>query len=292
IDSSGAITTTIDLLNRTTSYTDANAVTTATSYDRAGRVTTSHTTVQGATSTLTRHWDKANKLTRLDLDGITVATTTYNADILAAVAYGNGADLAISHNDTGRVEALDWTTGGSTVTSAVTRSREQRIINETITDTATPGTDYEYAYTYDSIGRLVAADVPFHQLAYEVSASNECGNPYAGLNSNRTAFADSYNGAPAVVTRYCYDAADRLLSTTGATALTVAYDTYGNTTQIGTDTLEYDSTRRHVATTTASGGAVTYTRDIDNRVMARSTQINSDPAQVTRYGFTSDEPGP
>ncbi|WP_378741085.1 PA14 domain-containing protein [Nocardia brasiliensis] len=292
-DNSGSTTTMIDLLGQTVSYTDAGGVTTTNAYDPAGRKTSETTTVKAATSTLNYHWDDASRLTGLDLDGARVATPGYTAGILDKVAYGNGSNLAITHNDAGSATGLSWKVPGSTVVSAVTRSRDQRITDETITDTAGSGTTFNSSYTYDGVGRLVAAAVPHHKLTYSFAGDNGCGpNKKAGLNTNRTSFSDSFNGAPATTTNYCYDDADRLLSTNGATTLAFTYDTYGNTTKVGTDTLGYDSTLRHISTTTAAGRSVVYTRDVIDRITKRTVRDNDKPAQVTRYGFTSNSGGP
>ncbi|WP_433655181.1 RHS repeat-associated core domain-containing protein [Nocardia sp. CA-128927] len=292
-DNSGSTTTTIDLLGQTVSYTDAGAVTTTNAYDPAGRKISETTSVKAATSTLNYHWDDASRLTGLDLDGAGVATPGYNAGILDKVAYGNGSNLAITHNAAGSTTGLSWKVSGSTVASTGTRSRDQRITDETITDTANAGTTYNNSYTYDSVGRLVAAAVPHHKLTYSFAGDNGCGpNKKAGSNTNRTAFTDSFNGAPPVTTNYCYDDADRLLSTNGATTLSFTYDTYGNATKIGTDTLGYDSTLRHISTTTAAGRSVVYTRDVTDRITTRTVRDNAKPAQVTRYGFTSNAGGP
>ncbi|WP_433524220.1 PA14 domain-containing protein [Nocardia pseudovaccinii] len=292
-DDSGSTTTVIDLLGRVTSYTDANGVTTTTGYDAAGRKTSETSTAKGVSSTLNYQWNDAFRLTRLDLDGVTVATPGYNAGILVAVAYGNGSNLAIGHNDAGALANLSWTVSGSTLVDTVTRSRDLRITDETITDSANGGSSYNNSYTYDGVGRLVAATVPSHQLTYAFAGDNGCGpNQKAGLNTNRTAFADSFNGAAPAITNYCYDDADRLLSTNGATNLSFTYDNYGNAITVGTDTLGYDSTNRHVSTTTAAGRSVTYTRDVTDRISGRSVQDTTNPEQVTRYGFIGDSGGP
>ncbi|WP_405008109.1 PA14 domain-containing protein [Kitasatospora purpeofusca] len=291
-DASGSTTTVVDLLGRVVSYTDTTGVVTTSRYDVAGRRTGETTTVKGVASTLTYRWSNASRLTGLDLDGTTVATSTYDAGFLRGVNYGNGSTLAITYNDAEVPTTLTWRTPASTVTETVTRSRDRRITDGTVTDSAT-GAVHHSSYTYDGVGRLVAATVPHHRLTYSYAGDGGCGpNRKAGANTNRTAFTDSLDGAPAVTTTYCYDDADRLLSTSGATALAFAYDVYGNATQVGTDTLGYDSTRRHVSTTTAAGRSVRYTRDVTDRITARSVQDNAGPAQVTRYGFTSGDDGP
>lgn len=292
-DDSGSATTVLDLLGRTVSYTDAGGVTTTAEYDVSGRKTKEATTVKGVTSTLNYQWDDTFRLTRLDLDGTTVATPGYNAGVLQNVAYGNGSNLTITYGDAGTANDYTWKVSGSTVVDAVTRSRDQRITDEKVTDTASADTTYNYAYAYDGAGRLIAATVPHHQLAYAFGGDNGCGpNKKAGLNTSRTAFTDSFNGAPPATTNYCYDDADRLLSTNGATTLSFSYDAYGNATKVGTDALGYDSTRRHISTTTAAGRSVNYTRDLSDRIVIRSVKDNANPEQVTRYGYASDTGGP
>lgn len=291
-DDSGATTSVVDLLGRVVSYTDATGAVTTTRYDQAGRKTRDSTSVNGVTSTVDYTWNDASQLTGVAVDGAAVATPTYNsAEELTNVAYSNGSSLAITYNRFKSVTALAWKTPGSTVTDTVTRSRDQRATDDTITDTA--GGTYNYAYTYDGVGRLVAASVPHHQLTYRYAGDGGCGpNTKAGANSNRTTLSDSLDGAPAVTTAYCYDDADRLLSTRGGLALSLTYDAYGNATKIGGDTLGYDSTRRHVSTTTAAGRTVRYTRDVTDRIVARSVQDKTGSLQVTRYGFTSGSGGP
>ncbi|TCO62095.1 PA14 domain-containing protein [Actinocrispum wychmicini] len=291
-DDSGSTTTVIDLLRQMVSYTDANGAVTVSQYDVANRKTSDTTRINGATSTLTYHWDTASRLTGQDLDGTTIATPAYDAGFLRTVAYGNNSNLAVTDNDAESLTALAWTTPGSTVTDTVTRARDKRVTDDTITDTTGPS--YKSAYTHDGVGRLIAATVPHHQLTYAYAGDGGCGpNPKAGANTNRTASTDSLNGAPAVSTSYCYDNADRLVATNGGLALSFKYDTYGNATSVGTDTLGYDSTRRHVSTTTAAGRTVRYTRDVTDRITARTAQDNANsPVQVTRYGFTSDTGGP
>ncbi|MEV0766115.1 PA14 domain-containing protein [Nocardia sp. NPDC050435] len=292
-DGSGSTSTLINLHRQVVSYTDTNGATTTTAYDSFGLKTSETSTVKGITSTLAYTWDDALRLAQVKLDGSVVAAPAYAAGVVSAVSYANNSNLAITHNDAGSAVALKWRLAGGEVTSAVTRDRDQRILDESVTDTASPGSAYNYSYTYDSVGRLVGANVPFHQLAYRFDAENGCGtNTKAGLNTNRTSFVDSFNGAAPTVTNYCYDDADRLLSTNGATALSFTYDQYGNATKVGTDTLEYDSTLRHISTRTAAGNEVVYTRDVNDRIVARTAEEDGKPTQVTRYGFVSNAGSP
>ncbi|MFB7878528.1 PA14 domain-containing protein [Nocardia sp. NPDC056064] len=291
-DSSGSTTAKVDLLGRVIEYTDISGVTTVFAYDLAGRKTSETSTIKGTTSRLNFRWNDASQLIRTELDGTSIAVPSYQVGELRTVSYGNGTNLQINRNDASSVSALTWQVPGSSVTSSATRSQDQRIIDEQISD-STVAEPYRSSYTYDSVGRLVSASVPHHMLTYSFEADNGCGpNQRAGLNTNRTASTDSYNGGPAATTRYCYDHADRLISTTGATTLSLEYDGYGNSVQVGTDTLGYDSTLRHVTTKTADGRSVTYTRDVDDRIAVRTVTGGGEPDKVTRYGFTSDTSGP
>ncbi|WP_067886115.1 PA14 domain-containing protein [Nocardia vaccinii] len=289
-DESGSVTSTVDLDGQVVSYTDANGAVTATVYDTAGHVLSDTTTVKGVTSTLAYTWDQASRLLTVALDGTTVATPGYtNAGQIQNVLYGNGSRLdSITRNPAGAVTALAWKTANTTVADTVARSLANRITDENLTDSVGPAT-YTDAYTYDTVGRLVAATVPHHQLTYNFDATGGCGpNTAAGTDTNRTGFTDVRDTQPAVSTAYCYDNTDRLLSSTGANALTFGYDVYGNATSVGSDTLGYDSTRRHVQTTTAAGVNIQYTRDVSDRLTQRTTQGQQAPATngTTRYGYT------
>lgn len=295
-DASGPTTATTDLVGQLVAYTDANGITSTAQYDIQGRMTSDTATIGGVTSTLNYYWDNASRLTRVDLDGVTIATLGFDtAGQIANVAYGNGSRLdSITRNAQGTPTAYTWKTSSSTVTDAVTRSLDQRITDESVTDTATSGT-FASSYTYDGLGRLVAAAVPHHQLTYGFAATGGCGPATnAGLNTNRTSATDSQDGAAVASTGYCYDGADRLLSSTGGTALSFTYDTYGNTSKIGSDTLGYDSTRRHITTQTAAGVSVQYTRDVTDRLTARTVTGAPDTSKntTTRYGYTAPTGSP
>ncbi|MFI6169026.1 PA14 domain-containing protein [Nocardia sp. NPDC051052] len=287
-DESGSTTIVVDLIGQLVSYTDANGVVTTSQYDREGRKVRDSSIIKGVTSTIDYHWDNATLLTSMDLDGVKVTTPSYDAGVLNGATYGNGSSLAIGRDDAGVLSTLTWKTGGSTVTDAVTRARDQRITDDTITDSS--GGTSKSSYTYDGVGRLIAAAVPHHQLAYAYAGDNGCGpDKKAGLNSNRTSFIDSFNNAPAATTNYCYDNADRLISTNGATTLAFSYDAYGNATKVGGDTLGYDSTRRHVSTSTTDGTSVNYTRDVNDRIVMRSVQTKRNGSPISgsnRYGYT------
>jgi RHS repeat-associated protein len=270
-DGTGTITTTVDLLGRATSYTDVWGNTTTTTYDQTGRTTDSN----GPAGAQHFDYDPGGRVTGQKLDGQTVAVpaydTTLNGGRLLSVAYpsgtgngGNGTSLnPVTYDDAGKTNGLTFNqAGGALLTSdTVTPSQSGRIVTDSI-DGATANT-----YTYDSAGRLAAATVAGHTLGYSFPATGGCGiDPYAGLNTNRTATTDN-----SATTTSCYDFADQLTSSSDPGVGTPGYDTHGNTTSLGVQTLAYDATNRHQQTAVTGGTTVTYTRDATDRIAARTT---------------------
>ncbi|WP_246477688.1 hypothetical protein [Actinokineospora xionganensis] len=95
-------------------------------------------------------------------------------------------------------------------------------------------------------------------------------------------------------TGYCYDAADRILATTGASPITgIKYDDHGNTTEYtqGTATtfFSWDGADRNIAirTTGADPADVAYTRDATDRITRRQATQGDTDADV-RYGYTGN----
>nr|WP_208406425.1 PA14 domain-containing protein [Amycolatopsis granulosa] len=305
-DDKGTITTTVDLLGRDVAYTDANGVRTTTAYDQVGRVTSSTVTPPNAADAarvLSFTYDDAGRVLTQKLDNTTVATVTYdNAGELATVTYGNGTSLAaVSKDNAARLLSLDWKTSDNQhIVSQVGRTAAGTIIDESLAGVdARPGAPN---YLYDGVGRLTEAYVSGHHYTYDYTSAASATCPTgtqtnAGLNGNRMRLLDQT--APGTAeTRYCYDAADRLLATEGATALTgFTYDTDGNTTSWtaadGTvTTLGWDGSDRNISAITTSADPalnanVTYTRDATNRIIRRDP-LNCDNNTVVRYGFTGD----
>ncbi len=289
-DDSGAITVVTDLLGQVINYTDVNGVTSSSTYDVVGRLTSDTTTIKGVRSTVSYAWNNASQLTKVEVDGTTVATPAYTAaSELANVLYGNGSRLdALARNNAGQLTALTWKTSESTVVDTVTRSRNNRVIDDAVT--INNATVASYSYAYDTVGRLVSAIVPHHKLTYRFDGTDGCGpSKVAGLNSNRTAFTDSLDGKPESTTTFCYDGTDRLLSTSGGTTLSFTYDAHGDTVKVGDDILGYDATKRHISTKTAGGTSISYTRDPANRLTARTvTGAKEAPKNgTTRYSYSS-----
>jgi len=283
-DPAGTLTTTVDLLGRVVSHTDAWGKVSTSSYDQARRLISS----TGSRGTVVTDYDAAGRPKDQKLDSVTMATPAYNAaGELGSVNYGNGTRLdAVGRDSAGRTTGLTWKAagGGAMATVAVTRSQAGRVIDEIVdgVDAHTGGPNFGY----DPVGRLTSARVTAHSLVYDFGPSSLCTlAPGAGANTNRSSVTDN-GGTP---TTYCYDEADRLVSSSDAAiGTTPAYDARGNTTTLGTQTLAWDGADRHTRTQVTSGPLVTYVRDATDRIISRT-----EGATTTRYGFAGpgDSPG-
>lgn len=304
------------MLGRVLEYTDIEGVTTTTAYDQAGRATTSTTrrTAGGAQISVQHfEYDSGGRLARQKLNGQVLAVPAYNsAGETTSVTYpsgtgngGNNSSGTLERDSTGRLKALTWALPAGTVADQVTRSQAGNVLTDSLSSTlpglAVPGLA---AYRYDAAGRLTNADIHRHKLSYAFDPTGGCGaNPAAGRNTNRTRLVDTpvdasgAAGTP-VTTTYCYDKADRLTAVTGGgssaggpdlTGNQLAYDSHGNTTTLGNQTLGYDNANRHLTTTVngAEPGTVTYKRDATDRIVQRTSTVASDNG-TQRYAFLGD----
>ena len=77
--------------------------------------------------------------------------------------------------------------------------------------------------------------------------------------------------------------------TTGGTTPSITYDTHGNTTKLGNQTMVYDHLNRHMKTTVVDGAVttvITYVRDATGRVVARTTSDGTTTSTV-QYLYSS-----
>ncbi|SHF39867.1 RHS repeat-associated core domain-containing protein [Streptoalloteichus hindustanus] len=240
-------------------------------------------------------YDDAGRVLSTKLGDTVLATVSYDAaGEISSVNYSNGTSLSkLGKDGAGRVLSLTWKTAdGREITSAVTRSRSGTIIDESLNgvDARPNGPNY----VYDAVGRLTEAWVTGHHYTYDFTsqASATCpsgtqGN--AGANTNRVRLIDESPGGRAE-TGYCYDAADRVLSTHGAVAATFSYDSEGNTTEIKqgdhSTFLGWDSAGRHqtLRVTGPEAADVAYLRDVTDRIVRRDVQGGKDTTVL--YGHT------
>ncbi len=307
-----AIKTRTNLLGQLIRYEDAlGTVTTNTFEPLTGRLTGSSTTPAGlAAQTSAWEYDTDGKLIRQFAGGQLVATTRYDDHRVAGVEYLSGSELHVTgHDPAGRPDEQEWTfPGAGSIKESVQRSQAGRIVEHII---SRDGVARRSGYSYDAAGRLIGASIPGHELGYGYGNAT-CGvNTAAGKSGNRTSTSDVYTPATGPVsttsTQYCYDWADRLLSTSvtgaiaGANTVTdglsacdiaitaacdITYDAHGNTTKLADMTFIYDASDRHVGTTYADGTTyttVTLARDATDRVVARTVQSAGASAVTTRF---------
>ena len=202
---------------------------------------------------------------------------------LAEVVYANATRVPaagdLPYDSMGRLTKLEWTKTAGTVLASdqVTYSRDSRVTDQTV-----DGVDAFVGdnFTYDAFGRLTGAKIPGQSLTYGYGTVSGCTVSDAGENTNRS--TTSVNGGAA--TTYCYDKADRLLSTTDPAAATIAYDGRGNTKVLGAQTMAWDGADRHMATSVDNAGTVstvTYRRDAMDRIVERT-----EASATVRYGHT------
>jgi YD repeat-containing protein len=305
-DDKGTITTTSDLLGRVVAYADVTGVRTVTSYDQVGRVAATTITPPDsadAPRVLSSTYDDAGRMQTQKLDGTVLATVGYdNAGELATVNYANGTSLAaVAKDNAARALSLDWkTSDGKDVVSQVGRTTAGTIVDESL-----GGNDPRPNapnYVYDGAGRLAEAYVTGHHYTYDYASAASAICPTgtqanAGVNTNRMRLLDQ-TAAGTAETRYCYDAADRIQATEGATTLTgFAYDADGNTSgwkaaDGSVTTLTWDGSDRNTGARTTGPNAtlnadIAYTRDATDRIVRRDPR-DCDNNTVVRYGFTGD----
>ncbi|MCI0545615.1 MAG: hypothetical protein L0Z49_14425, partial [Actinobacteria bacterium] len=127
-DPAGTITTTIDLLGRTTSYEDVWDQVTETTYSQSGRVL-QQTTPAGAHAFT---YDDAGRLVTHTLGSLTLATADYDSGgDLVSVTYGNGTSGTVSRSMSGAVSGLEWMRDSTLLASdMVIRSQSGRVVDQ------------------------------------------------------------------------------------------------------------------------------------------------------------------
>lgn len=96
-------------------------------------------------------------------------------------------------------------------------------------------------------------------------------------------------------TTYCYDKADRLISSSDVTLTDAQYDSHGNTTSLG-DTahkteFSYDASDRNISI--KSGTIETsYLRDVQDRIIGREHKESGTTTANVSYGFTGSGDSP
>ncbi len=290
--------TTVDLLGRVVGYRDSMSYTfvtgqTVTSYDTIGRLV-SRSSPNWDSNKFT--YDNFNRLVSHKLDGTVYATTAYDAfSRLQQVTYPTAGQqkLVIGRDTLGRTNAMTYTlgSGGAGPSDTVTRSQSGQVVS---------GTELSQSktYTYDKARRLTAATFGTNTYAYNFVAPTACTGTYninSGKNANRS--SQTVNGA---TTTYCYDNADRLVSSSDQSLTTPGYDAHGNTTSFGTtyhlDGLQFadDASDRTslVREYFGSDANIQYYRDVADRIYYRGASGSSIPYTDTYLRLDQLEESP
>ncbi|MCS5736280.1 PA14 domain-containing protein [Herbiconiux daphne] len=323
-DAVGTTTVTRDLLGRVTSAVDVWGTTTSTTYNQVGQVVTVTTAPPVGQAYRLAYTYNLDGQVEAESD---VAVATGVATVLArpfydsagrltSVSYpsgagnsGNGSGLtSVGYDSAGRSAGFQWQFVGEAapVGDSVVRSQSGRILKSSVVES--PTSAYDSLYSFDAVGRLIAATIPGHRLTYGFAPTNSCGTGVkAAANGNRTSTTDTPVGAGTLAysTSYCYDADDRLLSSSeivaGATSAppskvrdaqslpagSIVYDAHGNITKLGDQTFTYDASDRHIGTVVRSGTAVVttiaYVRDASGAIVKRTETPAAGSPTETRY---------
>lgn len=236
---SATISSTVDLLDRVSSYSDIWANTTTTTYDQAGRITATSgpqgdlsysydpatgrptTTILGSTTLASNSYDNYGRLTSVNVDGTTTGETIgydtngrQNSEALSTPGSADAGGAAETYSPAGRVATQQIYTNGA----------------------LNPATNL----SYDGAGRLTQDVEPGVTYNYSYTNTTSCTTNNAGADTNRTSSTVTI-GNTNTTTGYCYDNADRLDSTSSIASGQIAYDTHGNMVQEGQENLAYDS---------------------------------------------------
>lgn len=246
-------------------------------------------------------YDAEGKPRTTHLNGARLVSASYDSQQrLLSAFYPAGVNLSgTSYDRTGRVSGATWgVTGAPNVSDVLVRSQSGRVVRNTLGyGTAT----YESTYGYDGAGRLKSANIPSHELSYMYANTGGCGsNAGAGASGNRSGLVDVYTPptGPSVMTttNNCYDWADRLTSSTvtnpidgansiadGISSAEIGYDQRGNVITLADMTFEYDAANRNIGISWLNGSHLAISRDVENRIVARTFTSSGGSAQTTKY---------
>lgn len=299
-DSNGSVTTELDLLGRVVKYTDTYGKVTTPTYDAQGKITAKSSPIGNETFT----YDSYDRLTNYAINNTVMAKPYYDSfSRIKSIDYpaSNQKLVSVEYDTLLRVKAFNWKLGDGTVVKETQTKSSTGLITS---NSRTIGSDtLNQSYTYDRAGRLKKAVVGSHVMTYNFDTSNSsCGtsyNPSAQKNSNRT--SQVIDG---VTTTYCYDFADRLISSSDANYNNPIYDDRGNITQIGSTSkpikFAYDQANRNIRTEqrdpAGNGTIVEIKRDAGGRMIARkeiklTAGVQSTTSNV-RYGYTTSGDSP
>jgi len=156
------------------------------------------------------------------------------------------------------------------------------------------GQSLSSSYGFDTLGRMTSALVGDTQFDYGYGApSNTCdglngNNTLAFKNSNRTSSKVTNNATGSVISdnTYCFDQADRLISSSDVQVGVPTYDDHGNTVSLAGDgvpiTFAYDANDKNVEIAQGDN-KVEYTKTVSGAVIRKKEYRNNVLDKSYRY---------
>lgn len=287
----------IDLLGRqvTTQDTFSNKYTHV--YDNLGRMITQTSPL----GTETYSYDNLNRQTAYAVDGVIYATIFYDSlSRIASVVYPQAKDV---NNNTLKLEQVKrdslLRTSGATFRFSNGAAFDETLVKSssgfvTSQTDVYNGKSVTNTYHYDKMARLIEAVIDKNKYTYDYSAPNPAtcnqlsANLNASKNSNRTAYTvtNMLNNQITDQVSYCYDQADRLLSSSNMQIGIPTYDDHGNTTSLNGGgapiTFAYDASD---ANTSISQGSnrVDYIKDASGTILRKKQYANNVLTKSYRY---------
>lgn len=267
-----------DFIGNLTKYVDSSGMITTYTYDNLNRL------IKKESDIGKEEWNYNNysQVISKELNDVVYANVTYDTyGRVSGITYpqsGQLAYLGTTRDSLQRPIKYSWRqTNGTLIDEELTKSQSGMILAQKFNQGAT---EYNQAYTFDKADRLLAADYGDRQYAYNYGTATNCTYQNSNKNFNRT-FDSLTIGGVTTTNKYCYDNADKLVSSTQYGSPT--YDTHGNTTKLGNVTFTYDVSDQNIGVS-EPGKSITYTRDVAGRIINTNYNSGSD---IKKYNFTS-----
>lgn len=152
------------------------------------------------------------------------------------------------------------------------------------------------SYSYDNAGRLTGTTLGSNTFAYEFGTPDASCSSIPGYNANTAKNGNrtklTVNGQ---ATTFCYDMADRLITSSDPTLTDAQYDSRGNTISLGDVTRKtefgYDASDRNTSIKSDTKETL-FTRDSQDRIIGREHKENGNTTSNVGYGFTGSGDSP
>lgn len=308
VGASGVTTYTYDPMNRVSTITypvPASTPNVTFVYDKVGQVLTASSGAIFRTNT----YDANKNLTseKLDVDGLSYqAVYAYNAnDVLNKITYPSGQIITYSLDAFGRQTAATpyasnvvYHPSGQPSSIALangvvtTYNYQARYWPSTMSISKTTTSLTNQTYTYDNNGNITnIADtvLPDYNRALSFDATDRL----SGANGLWGTGTIAYNGQGNITSQqygtyvltHNYDTQNRLSTVTGSKPYTITYDVYGNITNNGISSFQYDDASNMRCTNCSLTSKVNYDYDANN---LRSKKLTGTTNTYYLYSINSN----